>query len=399
MSGPSRSLSARLSLLLFLQFFIWGSWFVTLGTYLLHTLAFTGREVGLVYGAMAIAATVTPFALGILADRFWASERILAILHLLGAILLYLAAQQLTFALFFPAMLLYMFCYLPTFSLANSLCFHHLTDTARHFPRIRVWGTVSWILAGLLVSYLHIEDRATPLLIAAGTSLVQSIYCLTLPHTPPLGKGQKGTRPSMLGPEIRALLTERNLLILLLCIGLIRIPSAYYYSFVNPFLNEMGVTNAAGKMSVGQITEIVMLIILPTMLLRIRLKYIIFTGLFLWGARYLCFAYGSLQQEWLFWIGITVHGTAYACATLSAQIYLDRRVPPSLRATAQGFFTLLTQGAGALVGAFIAGETVSLLLLPDGTRNWQLIWLIPAVLGIGTALFFFAAFRSTQKPE
>ena len=391
------SLYSRLSLLMFLQFFVWGSWFVTLGTYMLQTLQFSGRQVGMVYGSMAIAATVTPFALGILADRVWASDRMLAFLSILGAGLLYLAAQQQTFLYFYLAMLVYMFIFMPTFSLVNSLCFHHLTNTTREFPRIRVWGTVSWIMAGILVSYLQIEDKSTPLLLASGLSLLQGAYCFTLPHTPPMNKGKdKAGRVSFWGPEVRQLLTDRNLLVLLLCIGLIRIPSSYYYSFVNPFLNETGVANAAGKMSAGQITEILMIVILPTLLLRVRLKYIIFTGLMIWGGRYLCFAYGSLAQEWIFFIGIAVHGTAYAFATLTTQIYLDRRVPPELRASAQGFFTLLTQGAGALLGAFIAGETVSRLVLPDGSRDWHSIWLVPATIGIATAILFLLLFRNKK---
>ncbi|MCB0637516.1 MAG: MFS transporter [Lewinella sp.] len=389
-------LHLRLSVLMFLQFFLWGSWFVTTGTYLLEHLDFNGRQVGLVYGTAAIAATVSPFMLGVLADRLFAAERLLAGLHLTGGLLMWGMSMSEQFATFYPLVLLYMLCYMPTFGLANALSFHHLSDVKGQFPRIRVWGTVGWILAGLLVSYLGVETEVVPLRIAAGVSALQGLYCLTLPHTPPaaahVGKGMR----NLLGPEVMALLKDRSFLVLLLSLMLICIPSAYYYSFVNPFLVEIGETNAAGKMAIGQVTEIIFMLTLPWFFQRLRLKVILFWGLLAWGVRYGCFALGILPGwGWLIYLGLGLHGLAFIFSMLAAQIYLDTRVPHHLRSTAQGFYSLLTLGLGALVGAYIAGETVTSFTLGDG-HDWARIWQIPTWWGIIVAIAFFFLFRSKQ---
>lgn len=393
------SLYVRLSILQFIQLFIWGSWFVTAGTYLLETLQFSGRQVGLVYGTIAIAATVSPFFLGYLADRFFAADKLLVILHILGGFLLYSLSFQTDFTWFYSILLLYTFCFIPTFSLANALCFHHLPDAKRDFPRVRVWGTIAWILVGLLIGYLRIEPTVTPIKIAAGVSFLQAIYCITLPTTPPSAQAKSNNFLSAFrGPEISQLLRDRNFQVMVLAIGLICIPSAYYYSFVNPFLNEIGVENAAGKMSLGQATEIILMLALPWFFRIWRLKTIIFVGLLCWGARYGFFMLGlNWEQEWLHMIGIALHGAAYIFAMLSAQIYLDTRVPAHLRSTAQGFFTLLTVGLGALIGAFIAGEAVSYHTLEGGLHNWYSIWQLPAWFGVVTALVFWWQFKGKDK--
>jgi nucleoside transporter len=389
-------LHLRLSVLMFLQFFLWGSWFVTTGTYLLETLHFSGRQVGLVYGTAAIAATVSPFLLGVLADRLFAAEKLLAVLHLIGGVLMWSMSQTQQFGTFYVLVLLYMLCYLPTFGLANALSFHHLEDVKGQFPRIRVWGTIAWILAGLLVSYLGVETEVIPLRIASVFSFIQGLYCLSLPHTPPsaanMGKGLR----SLLGPEVRALLQDRSFLVLLISLMLICIPSAYYYSFVNPFLVEIGEANAAGKMALGQVTEIVFMLTLPWFFRRLRLKTILFWGLLAWGVRYGCFILGEAPgQGWLIYLGLGLHGPAYIFSMLAAQIYLDTRVPHHLRSTAQGFYSLLTLGFGALIGAYIAGETVNSFTIGDG-HDWARIWQIPTWWGIAVAIAFFFFFRSKQ---
>lgn len=391
-------LHLRLSVLMFLQFFLWGSWFVTTGTYLLETLHFSGRQVGLVYGTSAIAATVSPFILGVLADRLFAAERLLALLHLLGGGVMLAMSFSTGFGLFYPLVLLYMLCYLPTFGLANALSFHHLEDVKGQFPRIRVWGAIGWIVAGLLVSYLGVETEVVPLRIAAATSVVQGLYCLTLPNTPPsaarVGKGLRG----LLGPEVRDLLRERSFVVLLLSLMLICIPSAYYYSFVNPFLNEVGESNAAGKMAIGQVTEVVFMLALPWVFRQLRLKVILFWGLLAWGLRYGCFWLAGLPGlHGLIYVGIGLHGPAFIFSMLAAQIYLDTRTPRHLRSTAQGFYSLLTLGLGALLGAYIAGETVHAFTMPAGGHDWPRIWQVPTIWGVVVAVGFLLFFRSRDK--
>lgn len=388
----------RLSLLQILQFFVWGSWFVTGGTYMMGTLGFSGRQVAWVYVNFSIAATVTPLFMGILADRLFAAERLLAVLHVLGGCLMLWASHVTTFPLFNFIILLYVMCYLPTFGLSNALCFHHIEDAKRDFPKVRVWGTISWIAAGLIVSYLQIEDQVIPLRIAAFTSFGLAVYCLTLPHTPPSKRERTSLLDTVIGPEIRNLFRDRSFLVLIFCIGMICIPLSYYYSFVNPFLNEIGVHHAAAKMTLGQAAEIVLLLLLPWFFKVMRFKTIIFIGLFAWGIRYGLFILGiEMDAEWVLIIGLVLHGFAYIFSMLSAQIYLDTIVPVHLRSTAQGFFSLLTMGVMALVGTMIAGETVSAYTRADGTHDWSAIWVLPFVTGVTVSVLFLIFFRSRSK--
>lgn len=391
-------LKIRLWIMFFLQFFIWGSWYVTLGTYLLQTLDFNGREVGLVYGSTAIAATITPFFLGIIADRFFAAEKLLSLLHLVGGVVLLVASQLTSFAWFYPVLVLYTLLYMPTFALSTSLSFHHLKNPSRDFPMVRVGGTLAWIVAGIILSYFQLEAKATPMLIAAGGSFVLGLYCLSLPHTPPLGDREKMNISKLLGGEIFTIFAGSSFVVLILCLTLIRIPASFYYSFVNPFLNEIGLSNTAAKMTLGQTAEVLIMLVLPWIFVRFRIKWIMALGLFMWGFRYLMFAFGVHPGwSWLFYIGILIHGITFNFTTLSAQIYIDRHVPPRLKSTAQGFVTQVTNGIGALVGTYIAGEVVSQLTLEDGSHYWTTIWLVPAVMGMSIGLTFLLFFHSQKK--
>ncbi|MEL6970472.1 MAG: MFS transporter [Bacteroidota bacterium] len=390
-------LKFRLSVLQFLQFFIWGSWFVTAGTYFQQTLGFSGLEVGMIYGTTAIAATISPFLLGILADRFFSVEKLLGILHLAGSVLLYTLAQIQTFEWFYPLMLIYVLCYLPTFSLSNALCFHHIEDTKRDFPQIRVWGTISWIIVGLIIGWLKVEDQATPFYIAAACSVVQGLYSFTLPETPPQER-QENLWQSLRGPEMQALFRDRSLIVMIIAIALICLPLSYYYSFVNSFLNEQGVVNAAGKMSLGQVTEILFMLTLPWFFKIWRLRTIIFIGLLSWGVRYGCFIAGiHYNSEAWYILGLLFHGLAYIFSMLSAQIYLDTRVPSHLRSTGQGFYSLLTLGVGVFVGSYIAGQSVTRHTIAPNVHDWTQIWWFPFWFGIVVAFGFLILFKGRQK--
>lgn len=393
------TLHLRLAFQLFLQFFIWGSYFVTLGTYLLKTLHFNGQEVGLVYGSTAIAAMFSPFLLGVLADRHFATERLLALLNFSGALLMLSASYFDTFWPFYLVILLYTFTYMPTFSLNAALCFHHLQRPTRDFPRVRSLGTFGWITAGLLVGYLNVEKQVIPMYISAGASLLAAAYSLTLPKTPP--QGNRTSLRDWIGPEVRKLFRDPSFTLLMLIMVLVSIPIAFYYSFVNPYLNEIGVENAAGKMSLGQISEIFFMLILPWFINRFGLKVTIFIGLFTWGARYLLFSYaGSSEMIWLIYPAISLHGLAFVFSNLSVQIYLNERVPVSLRSTAQGFYTFLTLGLGTLIGSFLAGNVVTYFTTPSNEFLWQKIWYVPSGIGILVAFYFLLRFNAKRaQPE
>lgn len=385
----------RLSLLMFFQFYIWGSWMATLGTYLLETLHFSGREVGFIYGSTAIAASLSPFWVGLVADRWVNLEKLLGGLHLLGAVCLWWAASQEHFGWFYLLMQLNTLCYLPTFGLVIAFSFHHLPASARSFPRVRVWGTIGWVIAGLVLSYFSLEAQAAQLRIAAVIGFIQGLYCFTLPATPP----QPGAARSLKGlfkGEMRDLIRDPSLSVMFIALVLICIPSAYYYSFVNPYLNEIGLPKPAGVMTLGQVSEAIVMLLMPLALARIPLRYMIFIGLLAWGGRYAILAMGQTQPLWLY-VGIILHGIAYGWSALAAQIYLDTRAPRHLRSTAQGFVSFLTLGVGVLVGSYIAGETVALHTLPDGSHQWSAIWLYPTVIGLVVAFWFVWKFKGEPR--
>jgi len=390
----NRRLQIRLSTLQFLQYFVWGSWFVTAGSYLLHTLDFSGRQVGFVYSTAALSATVSPLILGIVADRYFNIEKILFMLHLIGGCLLFFLSTQTEFIWFYITLMVYMLCYLPSFSLTNSLCFHHIDNPNTDFPKVRVWGTIAWIVAGGLVSYTSLELTKYPFLISSACSIVLAMYSLSLPKTPPSQDRSATFLEVFKQEEVRLLFKDKSLMILVVSVAFICIPSSYYYSFTNAYLNEIGVPYPAAKMSIGQMTEIFAMLLLPYVFSNWKMKTIIWIGLFTWGIRYGFFIMG---EEWgmyeLIYLALGFHGIAYIFSMLSAQIYLDSRVPTNLRATMQGFFSFLTLGLFALIGALIAGETVSFYSLGDGSHDWQSIWMIPFAVGMVVTLFFLIFFN------
>jgi len=386
------SLYARLSLLQFLEHFVLGSWVVTTGTYLLEALEFSGRQVDLVYSGIALAAMISPFLVGVVADRIVASERLLGSLHLSGGLVMLGLTQLELFRWFYPLFLLYALLIIPTMALSTAFCFHHITDARREFPRIRVWGTLGWVLAGVLISWLGAEATALPLRTAAVSSLLLGLYAFSLPHTPP-GGGSKSIR-NFFGPEIMALLRRRDIAVLVAALGFIAIPSGFYYSFTNSFLTEIGMEGAAGKMALGQVSEIVFMLAMPLFFRLLRIRYIIFMGLLAWGSRYAFFSFGDIgDQSWMLYTGILLHGMAFNFTVLATQIFLDQTVPTSLRSTTQGFISFLSQGIGGLTGAYLAGEVVDWYTLPDQTHMWSSIWLVPASVGGLVAFFFLLGFR------
>jgi nucleoside transporter len=395
---------ARLGAMMFLEYFIWGAWYVTLATWLTASLHFSGQQIGLAAGTTAVGAMIAPFFVGLVADKLFATQRVLAVLHLLGALLLFLASQQIIFTNVYLLLLLYSLCFMPTLSLTNSLAFRQMSEPKLEFGPIRVLGSAGWIVAGLLVGHMGIESTGRPLQLAAALSLVMAIYCLTLPNTPPLARDVKFSLNSVFPREAISLLRERSMAIFAIASFLICIPLQFYYALTNLFLNEAGVKNAAGKMTGGQMSELFCMILIPWFFRRLGVKYMLIAGMSAWVLRYLCFAYGNAGAGMgLFYLGILLHGICYDFFFVTGQIYIDRKASAALRGAAQGLITFITYGVGMFVGSWTSGAVVEhyTTILANGTafHAWRSIWLFAAIAsGIVLVLFLLIFTDRDQTP-
>ena len=392
-------ITVKLSIMMFLQYFIWGAWYVTMGTYLLQTLRFTGQQSGAAYSTTALAAMVSPFFVGLVADRFFATERILAFLHLLGAALLFYVSTLTEFGSFYTVLLAYTLCFMPTLALSNSLSFHQMRDPGKEFPRVRVWGTIGWIAAGFVISYLNAASVATQFRVAGTVSAALGVFALMLPHTPPAKLGHKVGIRDILGLDALGLMKERSFAIFVIGSFLVCIPLQFYYAFTNPFLTEVGVTNAEAKQTLGQMSEIAFMLVMPWFFVRLGIKKMMLIGMLAWAVRYALFAYGDAGPlVWMFFVGILLHGICYDFFFVTGQIYVDQKAALHIRAAAQGFIAFVTLGAGMFVGSYIGGWVVDMYAYTSGSQvlhHWTPIWLIPAAMS-AAVLLLFALFFNPQ---
>jgi nucleoside transporter len=392
----------KLSTLMFLQYFVWGAWSVTMGTWLSATLHFSGEQVGLAYGTTALAAMISPFFVGMIADRFFATERLLAILHLVGALFLFYASTQSSFVPLYVVLLGYTLCYMPTLALSNSLSFHQMDDPAKEFPGVRVLGTIGWIVAGLAIGWMKIEASAIPMQIAAAGSFVLGLYSFLLPHTPPKRRqGRVGLR-EVLGLDALKLLRDPSFAVFVAGSFLICIPLQFYYTFTNPFLNELNVSNAAGKMTFGQMSEMFFMLVMPWFFRRLGVKAMMLVGMAAWAARYALFAMGNNEAlVWMLYAGILLHGVCYDFFFVTGQIYVDNKAPNDLRAAAQGFIAFVTLGVGMLIGSWFSGRIVDSFATPNAVppHRWDAIWLVPAAGAAAVLLLFALLFRPASASE
>ena len=386
----------QLSAMMFLQFFIWGTWFGTMGTYL-FAIGFEGPDIGDAYSTTGWAAILSPFFIGRGADRFFAAEKVLGFLHLAGAVCLWWAAQVVAPGAFFWVLLLYALCYMPTLALVNAVAFRQMEDPGAEFPNVRVLGTIGWIAAGWVVGLMGIEATARPLEIAAGVSLLTGVYCFFLPHTPPQSVGQKITVSDVLGLKALRLMKDRSFAVFAIGSLLVTIPLAFYYNFANAFLNEVGMENAAGKMTFGQMSEIVFMVLMPFFFARLGVKKMLLIGMLAWVARYVLFALGDNDAlVWMFYGGILLHGVCYDFFFVTGQIYVDKKAGEEIRASAQGFIALVTYGVGILVGAQISGQVVQHYALTGGGHDWGPIWYVPAAMA-GVVVVLFALLFKEER--
>jgi nucleoside transporter len=397
----SASVRARLSTMMFLQFFIWGAWWVTMGTYLLQGLKFTGVQTAQAYSTMPWGAILAPFLVGMVADRFFAAEKVLGVLHLAGAALLYWVSTVTDPIAFFWVLLAYSLCYNPTLALVNAISFNQMASPEKQFPAIRVFGTVGWIVAGWMIALLAIEDQAGPLRIAAACSALLGLFAFMLPHTPPKSLGRKVAVRDVLGLDALQLMKDRSFGVFVLGSLLICIPLAFYYSFTNAFLNEMGVANAAGIMTYGQMSEVVFLLVMPFFFVRLGVKRMLLVGMLAWAGRYLLFAYGNAQELiFMYYLGIILHGICYDFFFVAGQIYVDNTAPRKIQASAQGFIALITYGVGMLIGNWISGPVVDLYAKEVGetvVHDWSAIWLWPAAMAFVVILLFAFMFKDSRN--
>ena len=394
----------KLSLMMFLEFFIWGGWAVTVTTWVSQTLHFNGVQTGLIAGATAIGAVLSPFLAGWVADNLMPAQYMLALLHLIGGVLLYVASLQTSFGPLYSLVLAYAVLYMPTLGLVNAIAFRQIRDPKTEFAPIRVLGTIGWICAGLVISFvLHGEQTSLPLKMSAIASIVLAVYSLALPHTPP-----QATEPFSLGNifpvEVRRMFRDRSFVVFAAASFLICIPLQFYYAFTNPFLVQIGVANAAGKMTLGQVSETLCMLRIPVFFRRLGVKWMLVAGMAAWVVRYALFAYGDAGPGvWLLLLGILLHGICYDFFFVTGQIYTDRKAPYAYRGAAQGLITLITYGVGMLVGAWLSGLVVDKYssVLPDGSaaHNWRAIWLVASGLSAVVLLLFLAVFKDDEEDE
>ncbi|MFQ6308969.1 nucleoside permease [Lysobacter capsici] len=391
------STMSRLSAMMFLQFFIWGAWFVTLGTYLVQgPLQASASQVATAFLSQSIGAIVAPFLVGLIADRYFAAQRILAVLHLAGAALMWMASTATSFGVFSACVMIYMLLFMPTLALANSIAMRHMQAPEKQFPPVRVAGSIGWIVAGVLIGWLGWEQAHRLELtfrMAAAASLALGLYALTLPNTPPLEQQRNATLGQILGLDALRLLKSRSYLVFFLASIAICIPLSFYYNFTNPYLNDLGVRGAAGLQSLGQVSEVLLMLAMPFLFARLGVKTMLALGMAAWVLRYVLFAYGDAGAGFALLVsGIVLHGICYDFFFVTGQIYTDAHAGPASRSSAQGFITLATYGVGMLIGSFLSGAVVEHYTTAAG-RDWQQIWLFPAGVALAVLVAFVFLFR------
>jgi len=419
---PAPFLTVRLSIMMFLQFFVWGSWYVSM-TGWMGKVGISGLGAW-AYTVCPIAAIISPFIVGVIADRFFATQRVLALLHLLGGAV-FLArptvvananapvpsVDQAYFTHPFVLMTLaHALCYMPTLALTNSLCFAHMDNPSRQFPPVRTWGTVGWIIGNIAVGgalslgatkFTWIAEGATSVMqwyIAGVAAIMLGFFCLTLPNTPPPAKGRKVRMSELLGLDSLQLLAKPAYLVFAICSFLLCIPLAGYYSNAFNFVSGVMTDNAMVTMSSGQMSEIVFMLLMPLMFVRLGVKWMLAVGMLAWVVRYGLFSAAATDKVmWMTALGVALHGICYDFFFVTGFIYVDKTAPKEIKGQAQGFLVLITQGLGLGVGAQLFGMLVAHYTPKDGAPDWKMIWLVPAAFALVVLVFFVAAFREKKQ--
>jgi nucleoside transporter len=400
-----RHTRARLSFMMFLQFFIWGAWYATGGNYMKsHGMA---NVIYLAYMTSATGAIISPFFLGMIADRYFPVQKLLGLMHILSGIFVFCApffaeAPYYSTPLFLGCLLLHMLCYMPTVNLSAATAFHLLNNREKQFPLIRLFGTLGWITAGIIVSkLLHGDDTAMPMRISGVGGVLMGLYAFTLPHIPPAGADKKMSFRDLVGVDAFVKLKSRSFIIFIIGLLLISLPFAAYFSYVPVFLQSANIANPGFKMTFGQMSEIIFLLILPWFFKRFGLKWVLLTGMLAWVCRYALFA-GAAPDAigWMIMAGILLHGCCYDFVYVAGQIYIDKKAPPEIRAQAQGLFVMVSYGVGQGLGALAAGSIFNRIMTNGiSLQQWQQFWIIPLLFASVVTVLFVFGFREKTNGQ
>jgi len=387
----------KLSFMMLLEYFVWGAWYVTLSTYMARELGASGTQIGAAYNALAIATMISPFFIGMVADRFFAAQKIMAALHLGGALLLYLASTVKHDVGFYWIVLAYSLLYMPTIALSNNIAFQAMSDPGRMFPWIRVFGTIGWIVAGLMIAALDIEGTASTFQMAAIASAGLGLFSFFLPDTPPKGKVADTSASGAVGAEAFVLLRNKPYLIFFIAAVLVCIPLSFYFGFANLFLNDAGMEDAAGKMTLGQFSEAIFILAIPFLFYRIGVKNMVLIGMVAWFLRYICFAHGDAGDNlWMLYAGIVLHGICYDFFFVTGYMYTETKAGEKIKNAAQGLFTFATYGLGMFIGTAFSGVVTDYFTV-DGQFQWRSIWYVPAAIAVFVLLYFILFFKEKRE--
>ena len=386
----------KLMTMMFLQFFCWGAWYGQMSKYLFTQLHATGDQVGNAYTAFSIAMIISPFFVGMVADRYFSAQKVLGVLNLLGAVILFLMIQVKDADTFFWYILAYCLTFAPTISLTSSIAMRHMSSPEKEFPAIRVMGTVSWIVVTNIVGYLGVGGDATIFQIAMFAAVAQGLFSFLLPNTPPKATGEASIA-QILGVDSFVLFKNRSFTIFFIASVLICIPLSFYYAMANPSLTDSGMTNVENKMSLGQASEVIFMLLIPFAFSRLGVKWMLAVGLLAWIVRFVFFGYGDAHtSEWMLYAAIILHGVCYDFFFVTGQIYTDNKAGEKIKSQAQGLITLATYGVGMAIGSKLSG-VVTDMFTKDQIKDWTSIWLVPAGIAAVVLVFFVLVFKDDTK--
>ena len=394
------TLYLRLAVMVFLHYFVWSCWYNTMAVYL-GKLNFTGTQIGLAYGTTAIGALVSPFLIGVIADRYVPAQRLLGVLHLLGAALLWWISQQTSFSIFYPSLIVYTLTYMAGHGLINTITLTHAPNPAKWFPIVMAAASAGWIAAANVINFAGLADNKGMFTLACGVAVAIALYSFTLPNTPPKGDAGPVSASKLLGLDALKLFKDRSFAVFMFCSFLICIPLSFYFTWTGAFLSDMNVANYASKMTLGQVSEVGFLLLLPVLLPFLGAKRIMILGMAAWAVRFALFAYFHEQPTatWMILGGILLHGMCYDFIFVMGRMYVDKAAGDSLRASAQGLHAVFTLGAGMFVGSWLSGVVAQNYTNAAGVHDWKSIWLVPAIMSAALIPIFLALFREKSAED
>ncbi len=390
----------QLMLMMFLMFFTWGSWYGQMGKYLFTTLNATGDQIGNAYATFSIASIIAPFFIGMIADRYFSAQKVMGILNLLGAAILYFLIQNQSADNFFWYILAYTLTFAPNLALSSSIAMNQMKDPGKEFPVIRVLGTIAWIVVTNIIGFYEVGDKVTIFQIAMFTSIAWAVFAFTLPNTPPKATGN-ATVGQILGTDALVLFKDRSFLIFFLSSVLVCIPLAFYYAHGNLSLTESNMTNVENKMSLGQVSEVGFMLLIPFALQKFGIKKMLIVGLIAWITRFICFGYGDgISSEWVLYLAILLHGVCYDFFFVTGQIYTDNKAGEKIKNSAQGLITFATYGVGMGIGSYLSGKVLTrYTTVVDGVtkHDWTGVWMVPAYIAAGVLILFILFFKDNTR--